>query len=371
MGIIVNMKICPNGHEVNDDVKYCPTCGAEIISGNKFCTKCGSVRKGMEKNCSHCGTPFDSSNERMIFTEGKGNHFKKYLPYILGAIVVLAIIGYFSSNNGSSSQSQTEIVDSLAVGNETSATDNNTLIADYDERKVYSGEYVFDAVLTVSATLEKSESTFTIKVDGDKVSIPTNDGKAMTGFIYNDDLGIDVFYDYGDDLHYLSMNLKPNDREGKEWVGGFQPTGIYYDVVLKLKECKHKGNAVKITKEREADNDNETAESEKESSENNPSYSSSNTSSSRTFANEQYVTMYLANQTFRSSDGFTIRFDGDLRMYAEGDFAGVVSVLRYNSTSALLRYGGGQYTEGRFSVQIVGDKLQLTDPVDGTVYYQR
>ena len=81
--------------------------------------------------------------------------------------------------------------------------------------------------------------------------------------------------------------------------------------------------------------------------------------------------MYLANQTFRSNDGFTIRFDGSGRMYAEGDYAGVVSVLRYNSTAALLRYGGGQYTEGRFSVQIVGDKLQLTDPVDGTVYYQR
>ena len=261
------MKICPNGHAVNDDVKYCPTCGAEIIGGNKFCTKCGSVRKGTEKYCSHCGTPFDSSNERMIFTEEKENRFKKYLPYILGTIVVLAIIGYFSSKSDSSSQSKTEIADSLAVVNETSVADNNTLIANYDERKVYSGEYVFDAVLTVSATLEKSESTFTIKVDGDKVSIPTDDGKTMTGFIFNDDLGIDVFYDYGDDLHYLSMNLKPNDREGKEWVGGFQPTGIYYDVVMKLKEVKRKGDAVRITKEREADNDNETAESENESSE--------------------------------------------------------------------------------------------------------
>lgn len=39
---------CPNGHVVADNVKYCPTCGAEIISGNKFCTKCGSERKGAE-----------------------------------------------------------------------------------------------------------------------------------------------------------------------------------------------------------------------------------------------------------------------------------------------------------------------------------
>lgn len=92
---------------------------------------------------------------------------------------------------------------------------------------------------------------------------------------------------------------------------------------------------------------------------------------SRSFTSEQSVTMYLANQTFRSNDGFTIRFDGNMRMYANGDYAGVVSVLRYHSDAALLRYGGGQYTEGRFSVQIVGNKLQLTDPVDGTVYYQK
>lgn len=81
--------------------------------------------------------------------------------------------------------------------------------------------------------------------------------------------------------------------------------------------------------------------------------------------------MYLANQTFRSGNGFTIRFDGDLRVHAEGDFAGVVSVSYYNFKSAMLRYGGGQYSEGRISVQIVGDKLQLRDPIDGTVWYQK
>ena len=100
-------------------------------------------------------------------------------------------------------------------------------------------------------------------------------------------------------------------------------------------------------------------------------FEENSSSSSRTFANEQYVIMYLANQTFRADDGFTIKFDGSGRMYAEGDFAGVVSVLNYNSKSAFLRYGGGQYPEGRFRVDIIGDKLRLTDPEDGTEYYQR
>ena len=360
------MRQCPNGHAVNDDVKYCPTCGAEIIGGNKFCTKCGSVRKGTEKYCSQCGTPFDivPTNERIVFKEETNNTFKKYLPYIIGVIIALFAIGYFAFTKGlGESHSQTEVVVSVATDGE-----KGSVIADYDDSKVYSGEYVFDAVLT-DATLEKSNTTMTMIIDGDNVSFPT-DEFTMKGDIDNE-LKIEAHYDYGDGLHFQWVSLIPNSKDGTEWKGELQTNAFHYDVVMKLKEVKRKGDAVRITKEREADNDNETAESENESSEYNPSYSSSNTSSSRTFANEQYVTMYLANQTFRSSDGFKIWFDGSGRMYAEGDFAGVVSVSYYNSKSAMLRYGGGQYTEGRVRVDIVGDKLQLKDPVDGTVYYQR
>ena len=103
-----------------------------------------------------------------------------------------------------------------------------------------------------------------------------------------------------------------------------------------------------------------------------PSNSSSTTSSSsRTFQSEQLVIGYLANQSFRASDGLTMRIDGSGRLYVDGDYAGVLSVLRYNSTSALLRYGGGMYGEGKIRVDIVGNKFSLTDPEDGTVYYQR
>ena len=106
---------CPNGHEVTDNVKYCPTCGAEIVSGNKFCTKCGSERMGTEKFCSQCGNPFDVelNINHVVINEGKSSSFKKYLPYILGAFVLLAIIGYFSSKDSSNDGSN---VDAVAVG---------------------------------------------------------------------------------------------------------------------------------------------------------------------------------------------------------------------------------------------------------------
>lgn len=449
------MKTCKYcGAQIADDSRFCTECGKEITQAN-VCPHCGASISENDSFCQNCGKGLNespNSNQIVYEEEVSKSGFKKYLPYFIGAFVLLAIIGYFNSNNSKDSddlQSQTELTDSIANGKETSITDTNSVIADFDDNMVYQGEYVFDAVLT-DATLEKKESTFTIKIEGNKVSIPS-DGHTMTGYIYNDDLGIDVFYDYGDNLHYLSMTLKPNDREGKEWVGEFQPTGILYNAVLKLKECKRKGNAVKITKERTSNNDTD----EDEESGNNDwlqghwvyeqgsykghfiiqgdkiiQYSSSNPerqestfriedgairsrlidgmdlvvpidfvnhridygdgnwmhkinsssddntysnshSSSKTFANEQYVTMYLANQKFKDNGGLTILFDGNLRMYIDGDYAGVVSVLRYNSTSALLRYGGGQYGEGKISVKIVNDKLQLTDPTDGTVYYQR
>ncbi|MBQ7687474.1 MAG: hypothetical protein IJT28_09645 [Bacteroidaceae bacterium] len=94
-------------------------------------------------------------------------------------------------------------------------------------------------------------------------------------------------------------------------------------------------------------------------------------SNSRVFSDEQDVVEYLANQTFRSSNGFTIRFDGSGKMYAEGQYAGVISVLSHNSTSAVIRYSGGVCDEGKLSVHIIGDKLQLTDSLDGTVFLQK
>lgn len=96
------MKKCPNGHEVNDNLNFCPKCGAELKqSGIKFCKKCGTARKSAEKFCSKCGTPFDgipmtqptsqpisSYDESETFTD-----FKKIIIPIVIGLIVLALIG--------------------------------------------------------------------------------------------------------------------------------------------------------------------------------------------------------------------------------------------------------------------------------------
>jgi hypothetical protein len=79
----------------------------------------------------------------------------------------------------------------------------------------------------------------------------------------------------------------------------------------------------------------------------------------------------LYNQRFRHSSGLEIRIDGYGRIEIDGDAAGVLSVLRYNSESALLRYGNGIYGEGKILLKINGDKLLLQDTADGSVFYQR
>lgn len=262
------MKKCPNcGAQIADDCRFCTECGKEITQAN-VCPHCGASVGESDAFCQNCGKSLNDApiNEPIAYEEEQPKSgFKKYLPYILGAVVVLAIIGYFSSNDSNGGgDTQTVAVDTMGVENvasadETPSGDKNRVIADFDKGMVYQGEYIFDAVLT-DAALEKKNATFTIKIDGNKVSVPMDEGKVMSGHIYSDDLGIDVVYDYGDDLHWISLTIKPNDKEGKEWVGEYAFTGMRFDAVLKLKEVKHKGEAVKATKEREAESNDEAEE---------------------------------------------------------------------------------------------------------------
>ena len=110
-----------------------------------------------------------------------------------------------------------------------------------------NGVYVFDAVLT-DALLNKSNATFTITINGNNVSVPDND-QTMRGYIYRYDLNISVGYEHPNGIHYVSLQIKPNDREGTEWVGSYQVPGTCYDVVLKLRECKQQGSVFEVTKE--------------------------------------------------------------------------------------------------------------------------
>lgn len=252
---------CPNGHEVNGQVKFCPICGADM-RGTKYCTNWGYERNGDEKFCPHCGTPFNIQKTFDFEKDDNKAESNKSLLIFL-SIVTIIIIGvgcllYFSKGDSKDAVS----------------TANNEA----------ESIQVVDSIETVAS--------------------------------------IDNSTEYADSIAESSES--------------------YYS---------------------------ESSSSDYESSSSNSDYY--DTSSSRKFLNEQYVVGYLANQTFTNYSNIDIRFDGDGRIYIDGDYAGVVSVLRYNETSAMLRYGGGMYDEGKIGVRIEDGRLQLRDPIDGTVWYQK
>lgn len=89
------------------------------------------------------------------------------------------------------------------------------------------------------------------------------------------------------------------------------------------------------------------------------------------FVDEEYVYMYLANQSFQSSDGSLINVENN-RMHIGGEHAGNISVLQCTHTNAVLALtndDSDKKNKRKINVQFVGDKLQLVDPVDGKVYY--
>lgn len=374
---------CPNGHEVANDVKFCPTCGAEIVSGNKFCTKYGSERMETEKFCSQCGIPFDvePNINHIVHNGGKSSSFKKYLPYILGAFVLLAIIGNFSSKDSSNDRSNANAVTvgSTSTGVETSGSTKETITKRLEE--------IFDDVVK-GKTNDYEERYFSSDFNRIYSEVAEIDDR----FAQEGELGFwdSGFWDMAQDEVKLSATIKDvYDVKDKKAMAKIAFKFTFFDgsshtnnedikVVLEngkwvLDDLHGYKKQMKSFVEENKNYQPSTTQNKIESSSGNDySSNSSNTSSlSRTFYSEQIVIGYLTNQSFRASDGLTMRVDGDGRLYVDGDYAGVLSVLRYTSTAALIRYGGGQYGEGKLTVQIVGNKFLLTDPVDGTVYYQK
>ena len=80
-----------------------PHCGASVNDGDSFCQNCG-------KNINE-----PPSIEPNIYNEEKKIGIKKYLPYIVGVVILLGIIGYCSSNESSNSSNEEEVTDSINI----------------------------------------------------------------------------------------------------------------------------------------------------------------------------------------------------------------------------------------------------------------
>ena len=117
------MKQCPNcGARIDDDSRFCAECGKEIPQGT-VCPHCGASMNDGDVYCQNCGKkPTDTHIEanEVVYEGEKKSGFKKYLPYIVGAFVLLAIIGYFGSKDSKGSDDSAEAnlttIDSTTIG---------------------------------------------------------------------------------------------------------------------------------------------------------------------------------------------------------------------------------------------------------------
>ncbi len=86
------MNKCPNGHEISDNMKFCPICGAEIKEKMKIvCKNCGYEQIDIEKFCPQCGTPFDDNT--LIPNAKKYSKFKISIIVSLFTLVAV-VVGY-------------------------------------------------------------------------------------------------------------------------------------------------------------------------------------------------------------------------------------------------------------------------------------
>lgn len=116
------MKKCIHcGAQIADDSRFCSECGKEITQAN-VCPHCGaSVGEG-DAFCQNCGKSLNEapSSETITYEEEQPKSgLKKYLPYILGGILLLGIIGYFSSKSSNEGNNNPSLVaDSVSVEDE-------------------------------------------------------------------------------------------------------------------------------------------------------------------------------------------------------------------------------------------------------------
>ena len=93
------MKQCPYCNaQMTDDSKFCGECGKEYPRGN-VCPHCGAKVYDGDVYCENCGrnlTDGSYANTNIIsdiIQEERESSFKKFLPYILGFIALIAVCG--------------------------------------------------------------------------------------------------------------------------------------------------------------------------------------------------------------------------------------------------------------------------------------
>ena len=119
--IATTTKQCPYCHaDVPIGSAFCGSCGKELPKEN-ICPQCGASVDTKAQFCPNCGKNLsepiaaDNVEQSVEYGEEEESPIKKYLPYILGAIALIAICGggwwYFNSSKAPQSNNEAAVAE--------------------------------------------------------------------------------------------------------------------------------------------------------------------------------------------------------------------------------------------------------------------
>lgn len=91
------MKKCPNGHIIDDNTNFCPTCGAKVSDDStKHCANCGNEIEGTENFCSQCGLEFNASRSCINNSlTSKSSKKSVTVVFVVFAMLILGGIAWY------------------------------------------------------------------------------------------------------------------------------------------------------------------------------------------------------------------------------------------------------------------------------------
>ena len=383
---MIRMKKCPYcGAQNADDSRFCTECGKEIPQGN-VCPHCGaSVNEG-DAFCQSCGKNLNAIvDEKPVQYEEEEEPKKNMFIPILAVLLLLVMIGggwwYWDSSKKRVAKEKA-ISDSLAIVRRDSLDKEKARL---DSIELYNRSHSPETILKRVKEMYGEEKFFSTEYHELRSKMDEVAKKSGVDGIYFEDQDYNIWFGGNGGCDGLTSTkygevTNISEKTAKIHVSNTNDCDEHYNVILYLVFEDNNWFVDDISNPYLGSFKEEIkqfiekysrATSTNNHDEDNTSYSSSTSFQSLSFANEQYVTMHLANKTFKNNTGIDIRIDGSLRMYIDGDYAGVVSVQRYSSTSALIRYGGGAYGEGYMMVNVENGKLKISDTTDGTTWYQK
>ena len=205
------MKTCPNcGAQIADDSLFCTECGKQIPQDN-VCPHCGASVNDGDSFCQNCGNSLSGvhNNEPSNDEGGSKTTLKKYLPYIIGAVIILGFIGYCSSNDYKKGV-ETAAVDIITVDSIDSAAVENV----NSEQEILAKKEFLEKFYKEKSGKEQEEEYVYIKKNvtanglqnlKDLYDYECYDGDCLATWVFDYDDGSDI----GD---LLSCIITPQDE---------------------------------------------------------------------------------------------------------------------------------------------------------------